>query len=94
MSNESIQQYMKRVANEIRNKAIEKSQKSAQQEVRIHSTKNPPTLFDVGDEVLVQAENKKANKVKGKGVSVGICVSGVVLESKVDLNKYKVRMNV
>lgn len=81
-----------KIAQETRHKAIVKSIKSEDQEIKIHSAKNPPTLFDLGDEVLVQLDNKKANKVKGKGVSVQSSVPCPVTEWKPDLNKYKVKV--
>ena len=44
--------------------------------------------------MLVQIENKKCNKVKGKGVSVQLSDKGIVVDTNIPINKYKVKVEV
>ena len=74
----------------VRKKGALSSIKSEKKEVEKQASKEPPSLYEVGDEVLVQVENKKSNKVKGKGVTVPRCYTGKVVGCNTKINKYKV----
>ena len=79
----------------IREKAALKSQKVGQQMVASYVSKNTPSIYEVGDKVLVQVENRaKCNKIKGKGVSVQTSYPGIVVDCNSDINKYKVSVEV
>ena len=72
-------------------------EKAASSEVReVRPTGSPRafrTLYKIGDEVLVQIENKKCNTVKGKGVSVQLSHTGIVVDTNIHINKYKVKVD-
>lgn len=91
--NDSIREHMS-VVRTIREKASLKSMKSAQQEVDRHAANNPPSMYSVGDKVLIQVDNKKSNKMKGKGISVKPCHPGIVVDCNTAINKYKVKADV
>ncbi len=60
-----------------------------------HASKTPPSVYQVGDELLVQFnKNKNCNKIKGKGVSAPRCYNGKVVERKLKTKKYKVSFEV
>lgn len=74
----------------VRKKGALASIAAEKKEVTKHAAKESPTLYKVGDEVLVQVDSKKCNKVKGKGVTKPWCYTGKVVDCKTKINKYKV----
>lgn len=92
-SDERIKEHMA-LLETVRKKAALKSQKADEQAIARQSLKEAPSKYKVGDEVLVQFESKKCNKVKGKGVAVIPSFSGKVVDCNLELNKYKVMSEV
>ena len=78
----------------IHEKASEKSKKADKQMIERHSAKNPPSIYTVGEEVLVKLTSKKWNKVRGKGISLPPSTVGKVVEVRPATNKYKVLVSV
>ena len=79
----------------VRNKAALKSQKADEQAILLarqplarQALKEPPSVYKAGDNVLVQFQSKKWNKVKGKGVTVIPSYLGQVVDSNLKTNKY------
>ena len=78
----------------VRKKGAQASTIAAKRSIDRHAAKVPPAVYKVGDEVLVQAANKKWNKVKAKGVTVPRSYTGKVLEVNMKINKYKVSVDI
>ncbi len=78
----------------IHDKASQKSMKADKQMIERHSVKNPPSIYTVGEEVLVKFTSKKWNKVRGKGISVPPSTVGKVVDVRPATNKYKVLVSV
>ena len=78
----------------VRRAAAKKSNLVNKKTVRRHATKHPPSLYKVGETVLVQFQSKKWNKVKGKGVSVPKSTTATITKVNHKLNKYKVKADI
>ena len=68
--------------------------KADKQMIERHSVKNPPSIYTVGEDVLVKFTSKKWNKVRGKGISVPPSTVGKVVDVRPATNKYKVLVSV
>ena len=83
------------LAKEVRRKGAIASTASEEKMVIKHASKNPPSVYQIGDEVLVQYnKNKACNKITGKGVSAPQSYKGEVTECKIKTNRYKLSIEV
>ena len=93
LSEKHIKQHMELLC-KIRRKAALKAHQVDEQMVQRQMAKEPPSIYKVGESVLVQFDSKKWNKVKGKGVAVNPSCPGKVLACNLELNKYKIETHV
>ena len=93
MSDVSDQRFKEHMAllESVRNKAALKSEKADEQAIARQALKESLSVYKAGDNVLVQFQSKKWNKVKGKGVTVIPSYLGQVVDSNLKTNKYKVK---
>ena len=75
----------------IRNKAALGYLHVDEQTIRRQASKEAPSVYKMGDNVLVQFERKRWNKVKGKGVGVIQSYPGEVVDCNLVVNWYKVK---
>ena len=77
----------------VRERAANKSENTDKAMIKKQNSRDPPSIYDIGDRVIVKAsKSKKSNKVVGKGVSVQPCHEASVIGSNPTLQKYKVQL--
>ena len=88
-----IKEHMQLLCN-MRRKAALQAHKAAEQMVERQRVKDPPSMYNVGERVLLLVESKKWNKVRGKGVAVNPSCEAEVLACNIKLDKYKVKCTI